>query len=130
MAGIRISADMRAALASIQRIQSQLLSSALTGAAQVVMQDAQQYPAPPAGSQYVRTYVLREGWQYSEPRVGPDTVETDVYNDTPYAPYVVGDEQAAVHAGRWRTVSQIAADNEDVVADMVEAAVDRIVGSQ
>ena len=59
------------------------------------------YPAPPPDSTYIRTGNLAGGWGLQ--REGKSAIK--IYNMTPYAGYVVGDNnadwQARIHAGRW-----------------------------
>ena len=43
-------------------------------------------------------------------RVDKEGLEAVLYNAASYAPYVVGDQQAQIHQGRWATAMQIAAD--------------------
>lgn len=75
----------------------------------------QHYPPKPANSKYVRTYKLREGWGFSG-----YGATTKVVNPVEYAPYVQGDDtQAYMHVGRWRTVSQVIANN---LKGMIQAA--------
>ncbi len=83
---------------------------------QEVLDELREYPSPPAGSDYVRTYRLRNGWQINlVPASGGFTIE--VLNDAvdsrgvEYPKYVKGSlakarataakAQAWMHKGRW-----------------------------
>ena len=61
------------------------------------------YPPPPAGSTYQRTGQLGMGW--GNP-ISTGRGEYMFKNDTPYGGYVVGDDQAFMHRGRWWVASQ------------------------
>ena len=61
------------------------------------------YPAPPPGSRYVRTHNLKRSWQYAI--VSPERAE--VSNTAIYAGYVQGENQAAVHQGRWSIFTEV-----------------------
>lgn len=79
----------------------------------------QEYPPAPAGSTYVRTFALKNGWQellvLSGNRLGL------VENPVAYAPYVQDpDSQAAVHAGRWQTTEDVAREKEAAAAAIYE----------
>ena len=49
------------------------------------------------GQKYVRTYHLRRNWQY----VVHTPEKAAMYNNSPYAGWVQGIEQASIHEGRW-----------------------------
>jgi hypothetical protein len=68
---------------------------------------ARQYPPPPAGSRYVRTFKLRQSWEDGTSARGSKAVGI-VATDISYGPYVRGDKQAAIHRGRWRLLEDIA----------------------
>ena len=121
--------DIDVVIANLQRVLSpELMRSALVGALQVVRENAQIYPSTLPNQQYIRTYVLRDGWQYSEPQVHGQAISGDVYNDVPYAADVQGaGTQEAFFAGRWRDTDQIAADMEPIVTDIIEATLARQV---
>lgn len=104
------------------------LRGAMEGASQLLLEEAKRYPSPPPGSQYVRTYALRDNWQYSKPNVSGNTIQSDIFNTTPYGAYVVGaTTQARIHQGRWKTTEEIANEQAALVADVIEAAVERII---
>jgi hypothetical protein len=68
------------------------------------------YPRERPKQKYVRTYTLRNSWEVRATNSQWDRV--NITNPTPYAGYVVGDnDQAWMHAGRWRTVTKNMMDN-------------------
>lgn len=69
--------------------------------------DASLYPPEPSGSAYARTYELERGWGVEGP-TGSTALEATVANSVSYARYVMGEDQAPIHAGRWRTAGKIA----------------------
>jgi hypothetical protein len=92
--------------------------------------DAAKYP-PPVGS-YVRTGDLGRGWADSEPMMSGDSTSlmAVLTNSVPYGPFVQGaEDQAQIHAGRWRTTDQIVDAWEDRAAARIEAALGRLVGA-
>lgn len=70
-----------------------------------VVKRLQNYPAPPAGSLYQRTYALRNGWRINGPASNASGLITTITNATPYAAGVHGDtsgnNQWRIHQGRW-----------------------------
>ena len=64
------------------------------------------YPSPPPMSRYRRTGTLGRRWTSAQPTWNASAAAWSVRlgNNTPYAPFVQGRQQARVHAGRWRTV--------------------------
>ena len=84
---------------------------------------AKVYPAPPTGSTYRRTGVLRKGWGSKTNSSGTSVT---VGNAVPYAFWVQDRErQAAVHAGRWQTAQDIAEEKEADILKEIQKAVDR-----
>jgi hypothetical protein len=91
--------------------------------------DAADYP-PPVGT-YVRSGDLGHGWTESEPLMqgDADSLLAVLTNSVSYGPFVQGTEdQAKVHAGRWKTTDQIADAWEDRAAQRIEAAIGRLIG--
>lgn len=82
------------------------------------------YPSPPSGSRYRRTGDLGRLWTTAPPQVSVMATgfEGALGNARPGAQYVQGDEQAAVHAGRWQTVRQVAEANQALTQARYEAA--------
>jgi hypothetical protein len=121
--------DIDVVIRTLQTVLSpETLRSALVGALQVVRENAKQYPSTLPNQQYIRTYVLRDGWQYSEPQIHGQSISGDVYNDVPYAPDVMGaGTQEPFFAGRWRDTDMIASEMEPIVIDIIEATLQRQV---
>lgn len=67
------------------------------------------YPSPPPASRYRRTGTLGRAWTSARPdwQASAGSFRARVGNATTYAPYVQGQRQANVHAGRWRTVEAV-----------------------
>jgi hypothetical protein len=77
------------------------------------------YPATRPGQTYKRTRRLRRGWRSQ--RV--NSMEYSIFNQTPYATFVVGDSQgqgqAWMHRGRWWLgATEIANRTPDLVATL------------
>jgi|APSaa5957512622_1039677.scaffolds.fasta_scaffold13554_1 hypothetical protein len=72
------------------------------------------YPRRRPKQKYVRTFKLRNGWQL----LG-EGAKARVENNVPYAPFVQGERQAWMHAGRWRPYTKVAEDN---TKGMIQAA--------
>lgn len=71
--------------------------------------DLAAYPPPPPNSTYVRTGDLGAGWRNAKPRLDrrSGSVGLSLHNLVPYTPFVQGDQQARIHAGRWRKIADI-----------------------
>lgn len=70
------------------------------------------YPPPRAGSKYVRTYNLRDGWWWERRHTAKGEVKIRVTNKMPYTKYVKNSKwQAWMHVGRWKTIQ---ATNEEL----------------
>jgi len=81
----------------------------------------QEYPPPPAGSRYVRTYRLRNSWQENVILSGSVLGRLESFG-AHYAPYVQDDvQQASVHQGRWQTRQRVAREEEDRAVAVYEA---------
>ena len=77
------------------------------------------YPAPPPLSTYRRTGTLGRGIT-TDVRDEGDAIQGVIGTNTPYAPYVIDeDEQTSVHAGRWWVL-------QDVVRKAIDGVVQRI----
>jgi hypothetical protein len=129
MVDLRIDIDLGDAPAVLRRAAAPNLGPGHERANRHLLRVAQVYPSPPAGSTYRRTGDLKRGW---EP-IGPVTTAgrgayAGVVNEVGYADYVMGDRQAVVHQGRWRTTDQIAAAEEQAVVDIIEADLGRRIG--
>lgn len=77
------------------------------------------YAPPRPGSDYIRTGTLGAGWQAT--MRGP--LQHRITNPVLYAPYVVGEQQAWMHRGRWWTARRrLDAATPDMLNAMAQAA--------
>lgn len=85
------------------------------------------YPAPPSGSRYRRTGQLGREWTAAQPQFAPQSsgFEASLTNRRPGGPFVQGDVQAKIHQGRWRTVDEVLAANEQAINSYFDAALQR-----
>jgi phage gpG-like protein len=94
------------------------LEVALSGAADLVRAEIKRYPAPPAGSTYIRTGTLGGSWTK---RV--NGLKAIIGSNIAYAPYVQGaDRQAWMHKGRWQTTADVARSQAPYVKRFIERA--------
>ena len=94
--------------------------------------DAANYPPERPNQRYVRSGDLGRGWTESEPLMQGDATSllAVLTNSVSYGPFVQGTEdQATVHAKRWRTTDQIAAAWEDRAAQRIEQALGKLISS-
>ena len=65
------------------------------------------YPPPRAGSKYIRTYRLRDGWWWERRHTGKGEVQINMTNKMPYTKWVQDSRyQAWMHVGRWTNTVQ------------------------
>lgn len=70
------------------------------------------YPPPRAGSKYIRTGNLRDGWWWKRNHVAKGGVEIRMTNKMPYTKYVQHSKhQAWMHVGRWTNTVQATNEN-------------------
>jgi hypothetical protein len=110
-------------LASLQSDVGELANAARAGG-ELVRFDGRNYPPPPSGNAYVRTYVLRDGWSDVEVNTAPGRIEADIYNTVDYAEFVYGPNQAAIHSGRWPTDDALVDENEAEILALLEQGAD------
>lgn len=115
-------------IAAMQR-RAAAIQPALRGASrtarQLLVAELTRYPAPPAGSRYVRTEKLKRGWLRSTPLDMGKSFQ--LINPIAYARFVQGDAQARVHRGRWETVASITQRLREDVLDAYESAVSEAI---
>ena len=69
------------------------------------VQSLRPYPPPRAGSKYIRTYQLRDGWWWERRHGAKGEVQINVTNKAPYTKWVKDSRyQAWMHVGRWKTI--------------------------
>lgn len=114
----------------LQKIRLDALRSDIEAILNDIAADAATYPPELPGQRYRRTNALHDEWLDADPVMDlqGDTLAGALTNATSYGPYVQGEDQAAIHAGRWRTTDAIMAAWEDRVATRVEDAIGRLVG--
>lgn len=65
------------------------------------------YPSPRAGSKYIRTGNLRDGWWWERRHGAKGEVTINITNKMPYTKWVKDSKfQAWMHVGRWKTIQQ------------------------
>ena len=97
-----------------------------------IAQDAANYPPERPNQRYVRSGDLGRGWTESEPLMSGSVTSllAVLTNSVSYGPVVQGaEDQAAVHAKRWRTTDQITAAWEDRAAQRIEQALGKLISS-
>ena len=96
------------------------------------------YPPPPPDSTYVRTGTLgrtlgsselggKSGGQpeiYETHSIGNGGYEGRFGTNLEYAPYVIGEKQAAMHSGRWWTLESVAKSALSKIEQLFQAMVD------
>ena len=89
----------------------------------------QNRPPKPAGSQYIRTFDMRDNWN-RQVRDVPDGVIGEVTNrNHPYVHLVMGEQtQVRLHRGRWPTDEDIVNRLSDQTAQLFDDAVRRAIG--
>lgn len=129
MLSFSITIDANAILGKLTRLeQFEGIEAVLNDEADLLVTDEQTYPAEVAGSRYVRTQHLKD-MTYHNPAARSGNVFTvEVFSDAHYAGAVVGENQAPVHAGRWRKFKKVAQDRKPGIAAAVRAAVLRSWG--
>lgn len=116
------------ALAMLKRLESPDLSEVLEEESKRLVGIAQVYPPPPANSKYVRQNTLKDNWSPIPASRTGGGWSAGAENPTEYGDYVMGEDQAPVHQGRWKTTDQIAEAEETRIAAAVEQAMLRIAG--
>ena len=91
------------------------------------------YPPPPPGSSYIRTGTLGRSIGiggraeiYEVKRIGGG-YEARLGTRLSYAPYVIGEDQASMHAGRWWTMKTVASKATPGIERLFRAMSERLV---
>lgn len=88
----------------------------------------QEYPPPPSGSKYIRTYNLRNSWQ--ENIILSGSVLGTLQSDIRYGPYVQDmEQQAAIHQGRWQTIQSVSRETEDEAVEIYESYLKELIAA-
>lgn len=114
----------RELLRKLKKLNPRELEAGLLAAGKTVEAAAKEYPPPPPGSTYVRTYALRDNWNVRTQRRDFSVI---IENPTEYAPFVQGESQATVHRGRWKTLKKTAESKTDEIVKKLKEQVDRIL---
>lgn len=101
------------------------IRKAQTEARKRLVQRLTDYPPPPPGSRYQRTYALQRGWERAVPVLTNDGKAMQLINAITYVPYVQGDNQAWMHQGRWTKASEIVDEEQDAIVQLFEEAAER-----
>ena len=96
------------------------LDTELEVGADDIVSEARQEPPERPGQRYVRTHRLSGSWRRGDARRGGNAVMVDVTNDTPYALFVQGDEQAEIHRGRWKKLKTIGDEQRGAIRTRVQ----------
>lgn len=115
-------------LRALARVDTALKRDFVKGMAQavaIVTKQAKIYPPRLPNQKYIRTYKLKRGWRSEKVTPTRGVVGN---RGVPYAQYVQDSKrQAAIHAGRWNTEQDIAAQSEKrvnkIFNDIVKKAV-------
>ena len=92
------------------RVAPQIANEAIDEHMPAMEEEVKYYPPELPDQQYVRTFALRDGWEFDR-KVSQNTYSLNVFNDTEYTGYVVGKPDlrlklgglppAPIHRGRW-----------------------------
>jgi len=127
--GATITVDAHEVYASLALIAAipKILAPPTKESLDLLKKRMQEYPAPPAGSTYVRTYNLRGGWHLAT--VVSGNILGRVWNEgVEYADYVQQEStQAEIHQGRWQTEVQVADELEPEIIRIFDAYLDKIL---
>lgn len=96
------------AIGRVQRLAAlEGLESELEAEGDEVVKEAQEYPPERPAQRYARQYILKNSWRRGDALQSGRTVRVDITNVAAHGPYVMGDEQADVHQGRWKKLRTI-----------------------
>ncbi|GIK36566.1 MAG: hypothetical protein BroJett011_03990 [Chloroflexota bacterium] len=90
-------------------------------------------PAPPAGSEYERTFTLQRASQTRRIHETLPNIEGEWYlaeEEAPYGKYVVGPwaDQAKIHRRRWKSTGQVEKQIKQIAPGLIQQKVDSIEG--
>jgi len=102
------------------------IKKAMTKAVYFLQSKVAVYPAPPPMSTYRRTGTLGRSITSEIKGVGGE-IRGIIGTAIPYAPYVIGPKQAAVHAGRWKRMTEHAKEQKGKVEEFFAKAGEEIV---
>lgn len=122
-------------LANIRAEIPRISQRTIEKAANAIIKIMRVYPAPPAGSRYVRTYRLRDAWKAKRSITGYTVMADPVSRyGTHYGRYVVGyadaTGQAWMHVGRWNLLRDVVEQQVEKLPPMVEEHVRLVARSE
>ena len=119
-------AEVRHMLNNVKKID---LRQPMNDATAQLLKDARVYPPTMPKQKYIRTYMLRAGWE-RKVSGSKGNLTGDVYNyRTPYGQWVQHPLwQAMIHRGRWRTTTQIMQMRQAKIFALFDAYIKRMTG--
>jgi hypothetical protein len=84
--------------------------------------DLQEYPPELPNQKYKRTGNLKRSWMYAV--LSPTSAE--IGNVATYAGWVQGEDQAAIHVGRWQKMREIGEEALELFVSKLSAKVGRV----
>lgn len=85
------------------------------------------YPPPPANSRYVRTGTLGRSFGRTDAREGTIRLRNTANQGRGYYPvYVISEQQAAIHAGRWWTMPDVIRDRAPQLEALIKRRLERV----
>lgn len=123
---IRGLAELRRKLDELEKIVGQL-DDPTSDALELLKKRMQEYPAPPPGSTYDRTFELKNSWQETVILSGT-TLIGNLFSNVPYGPFVQDEqEQAGIHQGRWQTIQSVIEEQEKNAVNLYERELERLI---
>lgn len=116
----------------------QAVNKTMEAALYAVWENVQPYPPPPSTSTYRRTGTLgrtlgvsQGGAMGGKPDIFGVKEEGDITigefgTNLEYAPYVIGENQAWMHQGRWWTIADVAEKSKEKVEALFEVCAERL----
>ena len=116
--------EVRKALGEAGAVQA--LRPAVEKSLNTIVDRVADYPPPITGQAYVRTGTLGKKWPPVE--MDSDGLSGKIGTNVKYAPYVQDDEkQAAIHKGRWETVSQAMESMEPEIVEIFQKQIEQVI---
>lgn len=85
------------------------------------------YPGERPNQRYERTYELERGWRAAKPqwKITLRDFLVTLTNRVPHVKWAQGEDQAAVHRGRWTKATVIMLEHRDSIRNALRRAADR-----
>lgn len=109
-----------------------ILEDPTSEAHEIIEQRIKEYPSPPPGSTYQRTYQLQNSWQSTVLMLSNGTMGVTRSQGVNYNLYVQDENtQATVHAANdWPTIQNVPSEKEDEIFSIyeryIQARIDRV----